>query len=171
MEARSVEIDTDDHSYIYQPNSHHSHPYHYHSSEPATTGLSHNTTQPHLSMKASGDVPGALSSNSPYSTHHTGNTGPLSSSSPISGGQSIIAPLLQNPSAVQPTTLPDGTSSSISIGSASNGVSHNAQRTSSERSTISAAMYNNRYQFCGVLGKKMKRLGAILNERNKLSNI
>jgi hypothetical protein len=35
---------------------------------------------------------------------------------------------------------------------------------------VSAAVFNNRYQFCGVLGKKMKRMGAILNERSKVSN-
>jgi hypothetical protein len=34
-----------------------------------------------------------------------------------------------------------------------------------------AALYNNRYQFCGVLGKKMKRMNAILSERNKVANV
>jgi len=40
----------------------------------------------------------------------------------------------------------------------------------SQRTPVTAAMFNNRYQFCGVLGKKMKRMGAMLNERSKVAN-
>jgi hypothetical protein len=55
--------------------------------------------------------------------------------------------------------------------------SHGNRATSPERehqpphhTPVSAAVFNNRYQFCGVLGKKMKRMGAILNERSKVSS-
>jgi hypothetical protein len=58
----------------------------------------------------------------------------------------------------------------FSLNSSNNNRAISPERDHHPHTPVSAAMFNNRYQFCGVLGKKMKRMGAILNERSKVSN-